>query len=206
MTLLYSAGLYLILLGFYSMLNEADIYIGFLWVIDLGVGLIFFIFMLHFLPFLHQKTKFNFSNKNIFLYNLYWSVLFLYLYMLAFNIDNHSNMDLHKFWFFNITHTEYYLSLFANEVTELNLLRETYFLICSFEFYLINFSLFYGLITAILLYFLVHRVFNFLNYTQIKNSKMLLRLSSSFFIRNQDFTNQSNIPAVVSYWSRKMKA
>jgi len=71
MTLLYSAGLYLILLGFYSMLNEADIYIGFLWVIDLGVGLIFFIFMLHFLPFLHQKTKFNFNNKNIFLYNLY---------------------------------------------------------------------------------------------------------------------------------------
>ena len=30
MTLLYSAGLYLVLLGLYSMLNEADIYIGFL--------------------------------------------------------------------------------------------------------------------------------------------------------------------------------
>jgi hypothetical protein len=79
------------------MLNDADIYIGFLWVIDLGVGLIFFIFMLHFLPYLHQKTKFNFSNKNIFLYNLQIILLFLYFYVLAFNIDNASNSDLNKF-------------------------------------------------------------------------------------------------------------
>ena len=57
MILLYNSGLYLVLIGIYSLLNEADIYIGFLWVIDLGVGLVFFIFMLHFLPFLHQKER-----------------------------------------------------------------------------------------------------------------------------------------------------
>ena len=64
MILLYNAGLYLIFTGLYALLNDSDIYIGFLWVIDLGVGLIFFIFMLHFIPFLHQKTKFNFTIKH----------------------------------------------------------------------------------------------------------------------------------------------
>lgn len=62
--LLYNAGLYLVLLGLYALLNDSDIYIGFLWVIDLGVGLIFFIFMLHFIPFLHQKSNFNFTKKH----------------------------------------------------------------------------------------------------------------------------------------------
>ena len=204
MALLYSSGLYLVLLGLYSMLNDADIYIGFLWVIDLGVGLIFFIFMLHFLPYLHQKTKFNFSNKNIFIYNLQIILLFVYFYVLAFNIDNTSNSDLNKFWFFNISFTDYYCLLFTNELSELNLIRETYFLISSFEFYLINFSLFYGLITAILLFFYIQRAFNFLNYSQIKNTKSLLKISSSFFIRLQDFVNQSNtVPAVFS-WARKI--
>ena len=46
--LLYTGGLYLIFIGLLSLINDADIYIGFLWVIDLGVGLVFFIFILHF--------------------------------------------------------------------------------------------------------------------------------------------------------------
>jgi len=45
LVLLYTAGLYLIVVGLYSLLSDADIYVGFLWVIDLGVGLVFFIFM-----------------------------------------------------------------------------------------------------------------------------------------------------------------
>lgn len=199
MTLLYSAGLYLIVLGMYSMLNDADVYVGFLWVIDLGVGLIFFIFMLHFLPFLHQKTKINLSSKNMFIHSLYITTALMYFYFFGFNIDNTSNMDMKKFWFFNVSFLNYYSLLFSNEVSELNLIRETYFLVSSFEFFLINFSLFYGLITAILLFFYVHRVFNFLNYSQIVNSKILLKMSSGFFIRMQDFVNQSNtIPALIS--------
>ena len=44
-TLWYLAGIYLFSLGFLMLLDDGDIFIGFLWVIDLGVGLIFFIFM-----------------------------------------------------------------------------------------------------------------------------------------------------------------
>lgn len=203
MVLLYNAGLYLVLLGLYSLLNDSDIFIGFLWVIDLGVGLVFFIFMLHFIPFLHQKSKFNLSNKHLLTYNLFFLVTIFYFYFFSLNIDLASGYDLQKTWFFNVTYQDYYLIFFSNEVTELNLLREAYFLINGFEFFLINFSLFFGLITAILLCFMIHRIFNFLNYSQMKNTKLLYNLNSSFFIRNQNFVTQSNTPIVTKTWSRK---
>lgn len=203
MILLYNAGLYLILLGMYSLLNDSDIYIGFLWVIDLGVGLVFFIFMLHFVPFLHQKSNFNFTKKQIFTYNLLLVFIVFYLYFFSFNLDNSVNGDLSKTWFFHISYLDYYFLYFTNEITELNLLRETYFLVNGFEFFLVNFSLFFGLITAILLCFMIHRIFNFLNYSQIKNIKILNQLDSGFFIRNQNFTSQSNAPIVTKTWARK---
>jgi hypothetical protein len=203
MILLYNAGLYLILLGLYSLLNDSDIYIGFLWVIDLGVGLVFFIFMLHFIPFLHQKWNFNFSKKQLLSYNLLLLFLVFYFYFFSYNIDGSVNGDLNKTWFFHVTYLDYYFIYFANEITELNLLRETYFLINGFEFFLVNFSLFFGLITAILLCFMIHRIFNFLNYSQIKNVKLLNHLDSGFFIRNQNFVTQSNAPIVTKTWARK---
>lgn len=203
MILLYNAGLYLILLGLYSLLNDSDIYIGFLWVIDLGVGLVFFIFMLHFIPFLHQKSNFNFTKKQLLCYNLLLFFMSLYFYFFSFNIDSSVNNDLHKTWFFHISYLDYYFIYFTQEITELNLLRESYFLVNGFEFFLINFSLFFGLITAILLCFMIHRIFNFLNYSQIKNVKLLNNLDSGFFIRNQNFVSQSNAPIVTKTWARK---
>lgn len=50
----YLAGLYLIILGLSALALFADILIGFLWVIELGAGCIFFIFLLHFTIFLYQ--------------------------------------------------------------------------------------------------------------------------------------------------------
>ena len=64
MMLLYTAGLYLIFIGVFALVNDADIYIGFLWVIDLGVGLVFFIFILHFTSFLFQKSQFNLTARH----------------------------------------------------------------------------------------------------------------------------------------------
>lgn len=203
MILLYNAGLFLVLIGLYSLLNDADIYIGFLWVIDLGVGLVFFIFMLHFIPFLHQKSKFNFKSKHLMLYSLVCFYFYSFLYILAFNIDLYSNHDLNKCWLFSVGYIDYYLTYFTNEVTELNLIRETYFLINAFEFYLINYSLFFGLITSIVLCFSIHRIFNFINYSQIINFKLLIKISSGFFIRNQNFVTQSNTPIITKTWARK---
>ncbi len=203
MILLYNSGLYLILVGLYSLLNDSDIYIGFLWVIDLGVGLVFFIFMIHFIPFLHQKSNFEFSKKQLFTFNFILVFSIFYLYFFSFNIDKSLSTNLSNTWFFHISYIDYYFIYFSNEITELNLLKESYFLVNGFEFFLVNFSLFFGLVTAILLCFMIHRIFNFMNYAQIKNVKLLNHLDSGFFIRNQNFVTQSNSSITTRTWIRK---
>ena len=67
----------------------------------------------------------------------------------------------------------------------------------TFEFFSINFSLFFGLIAAILMYFIIQRVFNFLNFSQIKDVRTLENLQSTFFIKSQNFINQQNTPQVL---------
>lgn len=203
MILLYNAGLYLILVGLYSLLNDSDIYIGFLWVIDLGVGLVFFIFMIHFIPFLHQKSNFEFNKKQLFTFNAILAFSIFYLYFFSFNVDKSLSTNLSNTWFFHVSYIDYYFIYFSNEITELNLLKESYFLVNGFEFFLVNFSLFFGLVTAILLCFMIHRIFNLMNYAQIKNLKLLNHLDSGFFIRNQNFVTQSNSPVTTRTWIRK---
>ena len=200
--LLYTGGIYLLLLGSFSLINDADIYIGFLWVIDLGVGLVFFIFILHFTSFLFQKSYFNLSLRHFFLIPVIAAVLLLFFYFNSSYSENSTNTNLLKTWFFKVSYLDYYALLHTNEVTDLNTLRDSYFLLNSFEFYLVNFSLLFGLLAAILMCFLIHRIFNFLNYSQIVNYRLVQSSASSFIIRNQNFITQQNTFGTVQQWSR----
>jgi len=188
------------LIGLLSLINDGDIYIGFLWIIDLGVGLVFFIFILHFTSFLFQKSQFNLTARHfIFSYALgLFSISFFYFF--SFPADNSFYKDLDKTWFFKLTYIDYFALLFTNEVTELNTLKDTYFLLNSFEFYVINYSLFFGLITSILMCFMIQRIFVFLNYSQIINIDLLKKADTGFFIRNQNFINQQNTSATTRVW------
>ena len=138
--LLYTGGIYLLLLGTFSLINDADIYIGFLWVIDLGVGLVFFIFILHFTSFLFQKSYFNLSSRHFFMIPLFIVFGGFLFYYISSTTDPSSNANLLKTWFFKISYLDYYLIYNTNEISDLNTLRDTYFLLNSFEFYLVNFS------------------------------------------------------------------
>lgn len=198
--LLYTGGLYLILIGLLLFLNGMDIYVGFLWVIDLGVGLVFFIFILHFSSFLHQKSYINVTTRYyIYILNMLILISTL-LYYISTGTDYSYYRDLEKTWFFRLTHTDYYTVYNAFEVTELNLLKDSYFLLNSFEFFIVNFSLLFGLIAAILLSFMIHRIFNFLNFSQIININILNHIDSNFFIKSQNFITQQNTPGVVKVW------
>ena len=205
MMLLYTSGIYLILLGFLLLLNDSDIYTGFLWVIDLGVGLVFFIFILHFTSFLFQKSQLNLSFRHfIFIYSVLLSLL-LFIYYCANPIETGTYNDLDKTWQFRISYLDYYLILNSNEVTDLNTLRDTYFSLNTFEFYIVNFSLFYGLVASIILCFLIQRVFSYLNYSQIINIEVLKKTQGGFFIRNQNFMTQQNTSATVRSWVKAKK-
>jgi len=95
---------------------------------------------------------------------------------------------------------DYYSVFSSREVTELNLLKDSYFLLNSFEFFIVNFSLLFGLLCSILLCFMMHRVFNFLNFSQIINLNTLKNTDTNFFIRSQNFVTQQNTPGVVKVW------
>lgn len=202
MMLLYTGGLYLILLGILSLVNDADIYIGFLWVIDLGVGLVFFIFILHFTSFLFQKSQFNLTARHFVFSILFFAYSLLFFYFYASKADNSCYGDLEKTWFFRITYLDYFTIFFSNEVTDLNTLRDSYFLLNSFEFFIVNFSLFFGLVAAILMCFMIQRIFSFLNFSQAIEANVLTKSDTGFFIRNQNFTTQQNTSAAIRVWAK----
>ena len=194
-SLWYVAGIYLIALGFLMLLDDADIFIGFLWIIDLGVGLIFFIFILHFSNFLHQKSFFDLSSRYLFLFIFIFIFIFIFFYFISNPNDINLNYQLRKSWFFFLSWYNYYNFFYSYTITDLNLLREIYFYNNSFGFFLINFMLFYGIFGSINLCFLIKRVFIFLNLSQLKNFNITNEVNSTFFIRNQNFIRQQNTSA-----------
>ena len=185
------------------MLDDGDIFIGFLWVIDLGVGLIFFIFILHYSTFLHQKTTLNKTARE-FSY-IITSLIFLltFFYFFTSPIDNAYFRGFQKTWFFLLTWYDYYDFFYSNTVTDLNLLREIYFSNNSFEFFLINFMLLYGIITSVLICFFIKRIFTFLSNSQLVNYRFLSNINSVFFIRNQNFLKQQSTSTGTRAWVKK---
>lgn len=205
LTLWYLAGIYLVSLGLFLMLDDSDIFIGFLWVIDLGVGLVFFIFILHYSTFLHQKSTLNKTARELSYISLSLLFLLTFLYFFTSPIDNSYFRGFNHSWFFLISWYDYYDFFYSNTITDLNLLREIYFYNNSFEFFLINFMLLYGIITSILICFFIKRVFSFLNITQFKNFNFLNNINSAFFIRNQNFLKQQSTSTGTRVWIKKKK-
>lgn len=202
-TLWYLGGIYLIGLGLLLLLDDGDIFVGFLWVIDLGVGLIFFIFILHFSNFLYQKAIIDLSNRFFFFLILIVLFVSIFFFFLPNPLDNHYNSTLLKSWFFFISWYDYYEIFNSFTVTDLNLMRELYFYNNSLGFFIINFMIFYGIFASINLCFLIKRVFAFLTFSQLKNFNLLNHVNSAFFIRNQNFLRQQNTSAGARVWLKK---
>ena len=203
LSLWYLAGIYLVLLGIWLFLDDGDIFIGFLWVIDLGVGLVFFIFILHYSTFTQQKANLDKSGREVSLFFLSFVTLLILFYFWSQPSDSTFVSGFNKTWFFFLTWYNYYDFSFAQSITDLNLLREIYFYNNSLEFFLINFVLFYGIVSSILLSFLIKRIFSFLNFSQFFNYKMLSQVNATYFIRNQDFLKQQATSTGTRVWLKK---
>jgi len=203
LTIWYLAGIYLVLLGWLLFLDDGDIFVGFLWVIDLGVGLIFFMFILHYSTFLHQKSNLDKTSREFsFSFLALLSAIFTF-FLISSPTDNTPTSVLTKVWFFSISWYDYYDFFYSSTVTDLNLLHEIYFTSNSFEFFLINFFLLYGIVASILLSFLIKRIFNVLNFSQLKDQNFLQQARSTYFIRNQDYLKQQATSAGTRVWFKK---
>jgi len=203
LSLWYLAGIYLIILGLWLFLDDGDIFVGFLWVIDLGVGLVFFIFILHYSTFTQQKINLDKSSREltISLFALIFTATFFFFF--AQPVDVNYITGFSKTWFFLISWYDYVELFFSNGITDLNLLRELYFYNNSFEFFLINLMLFYGIVSTILACFMIKRIFSFLNVSQYLNYKMLYHINATYFIRNQNFIKQQAVSTGTGVWLKK---
>lgn len=198
----YLAGIYLVLLGWLLLLDDGDIFVGFLWVIDLGVGLVFFIFVLHYTTFLHQKSNLDKTSRE-FSYSFLGLVIFSSFSCFGLCATSIPNSDyLIKTWSLLISWYDYYEFFTSLTVSDLNLLHEIYFTNNSLEFFLINFFLLYGILTSILLSFLIKRIFNFLNYTQFATQPILVHSRSTYFVRSQDYLKQQSMSTGMRVWTK----
>lgn len=203
LTLWYLGGIYLVLLGSLGLLDDGDIFIGFLWVIDLGVGLIFFIFILHYSTFLHSRNTIDKTSREAALILLSFLFLTLFYFFFATPVDLTDNTKLFKTWYFLVSWYDYYDFFYSYTVTDLNLLREIFFYNNSLEFYIINFMLLFGILSAILLSFLVKRFFMYLNYHQFVNTTYTQQINATYFIRNQNFLKQQITSTGTRVWTKK---
>ena len=202
-TLWYLACIYLVLLGWWLMLDDGDIFVGFLWVIDLGVGLVFFIFILHYSTFLHQKSTLNKTSREFSFALLSITVFGSVLFLFCSPTTNVLNSTVSRMWFFLLTWYDYYDFFSSPVVTDLNLLHELYFTCNSFEFFLINFFLLYGIVTSVLASFLIKRIFNLMNYAQLMDHSFLTQARDTYFIRNQDYLKQQATSAGTRVWLKR---
>ena len=203
LTVWYLAGIYLVLLGWYLLLDDGDIFVGFLWVIDLGVGLIFFMFILHYSTFLHQKVSVEKTSLEFSFVTLALLTSAVVFYFTSFTFGAIGPIVFAQTWFLLISWYDYFDIFFSATVTDLNFLHEIYFTNNSFEFFLINFFLLYGVVVSILLTFLVKRVFNYMNFSQFQSSQMLHKSNSTFFIRNQDYLKQQATSSGTRIWNKE---
>ena len=180
-----------------------DIMVGFLWVIDLGVGVVFFIFAIHFSPFLNQKSAVDKPSRLLNVAIVFAVFLIQFIYWFFDPSDDSFIECMSKCWFFSISLYDFYSMLYHCASTDLNTLREIYFKTNSLDFFLINVFLFYGILKSILLCFLIKRIFAFLNLSQWLNLGLSRILNSTYFIRAQNFLKQQSTSTGTRVWLKK---
>lgn len=200
-------GLYLLGLGSLLLLSEVDILVGFLWIIDLGVGLVFLIFISYLFAFLEQKARFEISAKITFLSSFFLLFLLFFFFFLSFPSATSSTVANQFSWFFFVSWYDYYDLFFLTGSTELLNLREIYFHSTSFEFFLINFIVFYGVITCVLMSIVIKRSLHYSSQSLYKSLTFTTKPYTSYFFRSQNFIKQRKSSASSRVWSKtKTKA
>ena len=160
-------------------------------------------FILHYSTFLHQKSNLDKTSRELTFAALASLMLVSLFFFMATPVDNSLTTTVSRTWCFAISWYDYYDFFFSATVTDLNLLHEIYFTNNSFEFFLINFFLLYGIISSILMSFLIKRIFNFMNYDQLLNYNFLNQARATYFIRNQDYLKQQTTSAGTRVWLKK---
>ena len=157
--------------------------------------------MLHFNGFLTQKIYITIT-KSFFLVICSTGLLLIFIwYILAIPGDLETNYN--GFMFFLISWYNYYEILQIYLISDLNLIKEIYFLNNSFEFISINYMIIYGLFSILGLSFSFKRLYSYLHYHQFTRDRIVNKLNTINFIRNQNILRQTNQSTGSRVWEKK---
>lgn len=198
------AGIYLLGIGLFVLAHEGDILIGFLWLIDLGVGLIFLTFVVYLFAFLSQRATAEVPVRYL-SFSMYFIIFIIYYFALIGFWTADMTHALSS-WFFNISWYDYYDIFILDSTTDLLVLRDLYFHSNSFEFFLISFLGLYGIIACVLLTMVIKRSIHYFSKNLYDSFEFIKRPYTSVFIRNQNFLRQRNTTAGSRVWYKKRNA
>ncbi len=201
LTLWYFSGLLLLLLGLILLNVGGDIFIGFLWIIDFGVGLLFLLFLTSFTSFLQTQTRLNlFIAPNYVSSKIIISLLMTVLVWYAIEVGrvlcpfNYTS-------FFLICWYNFYNVENVFLITNLTLLKTIYFYQNSFIFIIINFLIFFGLMAIIFLFYLRTSKISLLRTRLISKMRVKQKIESHF-IRNQSAAIQQITKITLRNWTK----
>lgn len=184
--LLLNSIAFLVLLVSFSWIHDVDIFSSFLLIIDLGLFLVFFIMALSVLVLFQPIIK-SF-------YNCFFLLPIFFFYFIQSNYcltwDNTT---------FNISFYDWYNLFHLFFISELQLISECYFSLCSLEFFIIN----------IYLYLAVLSIYYLISLSALKSSLFSVRSKQLFtlwkkqssFFKWQNPNSQQNSPQVLRSWA-----
>lgn len=200
--LLIISFIYLLLISLLTLYLDVDILISFLIIIDLGVFLVLFAFLLHLNKFLTFKNIYDLSFKNIFICSLVFFFFLIYNYCINFYIIYNFNKIIEFTWFFFISYLDFYYIFNTIINSDMHLLKEMYFHTNSLEFIIISIFLTIGIL---ILYFLLNFIIIYILKFNINNNinlKKLNKNTSVTFFKIQNYTKQINTSASSRVWSK----
>lgn len=184
-----NAIVYLAITSLFSWLLDADIYINFLIIIDLGVFFVLLSFLVNFIS-LFQTKRLNFSNST------------LLVVLPALLITSHSAAVTTPLLPLQITHYNWYSVFNFTYFTDLQLLSDVYYVFFPFEFVLMNCYLY----LAILALYFMQLFFNNFKFRKSLNSETgSVTNQRGLWMRSQNAQEQTTQRASVRVWNKKIK-
>lgn len=162
-----------------------------------------FSFTLHLTKFLQVKNSFNLSNLN--LNKLASNLISLSVLTYLVNFESTLNISelLSNTWIFFVSYVNYYLMKASFINSDLQILKEIYFYINNYEFFIISIAVYVGLISSYVVFRSSQKLITNLNISLSNSLNKFNTAESTYFFRYQNFTKQTNTVASSKVWLKK---
>ena len=194
---IYLSGFYLFSISFLILSTLSTVFIGFLWVIDLGLGIIAILAVLILTKLFYFKA---YKHHLSFIYFLLCCCVYIF-FMVKFNVINDYILSIH--YPFLIYFINYYLNFQIYNFSELHLIRYIYFYNNISEFSIINMFLFYAICFVLSFFFNFFWFKQILRRETIQKKKLFNNTLNTNFMRTQNFTTQLTTSTGLFFWKKK---